>query len=49
MKVIKPWPRPSMEEVFEDTDHLPKNETLPDNGPILESLIETSLENEDEI
>jgi len=39
-----------MKEVFKDTDHLPKkNETLPDNGPILESLIETSLENEDKI
>ena len=40
MEVIKPQPRPDMEEVFE---------TLPDNGPILESLIESSLENEDEI
>jgi len=37
MEVIKPWPRPDMEEVFE---------TLPDNGPILESLLESSLENE---
>jgi len=40
MEVIKPWPRPNIEEVFE---------TLPDNGPILENLIESSLENEDEI
>jgi len=32
MEVIKPRPRPDMEEVFE---------TLPDNGPILESLIES--------
>jgi len=38
MEVIKPRPRPDMEEVFE---------TLPDNGPILESLIESSLKNEE--
>jgi len=38
MEVIKPRPRPDMEEVFE---------TLPDNGPILEGLLESSLENEE--
>jgi len=36
MEVIKPRSRPDMEEVFK---------TLPDNGPILESLLESSLEN----
>ena len=40
MEVIKPQLRPNMEEVFE---------TLPDNGPILESLIESSLEDENKI
>jgi len=35
-----------MEEIFEDTDHLPTNEPLPDNGPILEGLLESSLEDE---
>ena len=38
MEVIKPQSRPDMEEVFE---------TLPDNGPILEGLLESSLENEE--
>jgi len=39
MEVIKPQPRPNMEdEVFE---------TLPDNGPILEGLLESSLENKE--
>jgi len=39
MEVIKPRPRPDMEEeVFK---------TLPDNGPILEGLLESSLENEE--
>jgi len=49
-----------MEEVFEDTDHLPANKPLPDNGPILQSfltteeklkidLIKTYLDNEDEV
>jgi len=38
MEVIKPRPRPDMEEVFE---------TLPDNRPILEGLLESSLENEE--
>jgi len=46
MEVIKPRPRPDMEEISEDTDHLPTNEPLPDNGPILESLLESSLEDE---
>jgi len=35
-----------MEEIFKDTDHLPTNEPLPDNGPILEGLLESSLEDE---
>jgi len=35
-----------MEEIFEDINHLPTNEPLPDNGPILEGLLESSLENE---
>ena len=39
MEVIKPRPRPDIEEIFEDIDHLPTNEPLPDNGPILESLL----------
>ena len=34
-----PRSRPTMEEIFEDTDHLPVNEPLPDNGPILQSLL----------
>jgi len=38
MEVIKPRPRSDMEEVFE---------TLPDNGPILEGLLESSLENKE--
>ena len=38
MEVIKPRPRPDIEEVFK---------TLPDNGPILEGLLESSLENEE--
>jgi len=49
-----------MEEVFENTDHLPANEPLPDNGPILQSLLmteeelkidlmKTYLDNEDEV
>jgi len=46
MEVIKPRPRPNMEEIFEDTDHLPTNEPLPDNGPILEGLLESSLKDE---
>jgi len=46
MEVIKPRPRPNMEEIFEDTDHLPTNEPLPDNEPILEGLLESSLEDE---
>ena len=33
-----------MEEVFEDIDHLPTNEPLPDNGPILQSLLMTEEE-----
>jgi len=33
-----------MEEVFKDTDHLPANEPLPDNGPILQSLLMTEEE-----
>jgi len=47
MEVIKPRPRPDMEEIFEDIDHLPTNKPLPDNGSILESLLESSLENEE--
>jgi len=46
MEVIKPRPRPDMEEIFEDTNHLLTNEPLPDNGPILEGLLESSLEDE---
>jgi len=42
MEVITP--RPTMEEVFEDTDHLPINKPLPDNGPILQSLLITEEE-----
>ena len=49
-----------MEEVFEDTDHLPANKALRDNGPILQSLLmteeelkidlmKTYLDNEDEV
>ena len=37
MEVITPRPKPIMKEVFEDTNHLPTNEPLPDNGPILQS------------
>jgi len=33
-----------MEEVFEDIDHLPTNKPLPDNGPILQSLLITEEE-----
>jgi len=44
MEVITPQPRPTMEEVFEDIDHLPTNEPLPDNGPILQSLLMTEEE-----
>ena len=33
-----------MEEVFEDIDHLPANKPLPDNGPILQSLLITEEE-----
>jgi len=44
MEVITPQPRPTMEEVFEDTDHLPTNKPLPDNGPILQSLLMTEEE-----
>ena len=33
-----------MEEVFEDTDHLSANKPLPDNGPILKSLLMTEEE-----
>jgi len=46
MEVIKPRPRPGMEEIFEDINHLPTNKPLPDNGPILEGLLESSLVNE---
>jgi len=35
-----------MEEIFEDINHLPTNEPLPDNGPILEDLLESSLKDE---
>jgi len=44
MEVITPRPRPTMEEVFKDIDHLPINEPLPDNGPILQSLLITEEE-----
>jgi len=39
-----------MEEVFKDIDHLPTNEPLPDNRPILQSLlmIEEELKRLDE-
>jgi len=43
-EVITPRPRPTMEEVLEDIDHLPTNEPLPDNGPILQSLLMTEEE-----
>jgi len=33
-----------MEEVFKDTDHLPTNKPLPDNGSILQSLLMTEEE-----
>jgi len=33
-----------MEEVFKDTDHLPANKPLPDNRPILQSLLITEEE-----
>jgi len=46
MEVVKPRPRPDMEEIFENIDHLPTNKPLPDNGPILEGLLESSLEDE---
>jgi len=60
MEVITPRPRPTMEEVFEDTDHLPTNEPLPDDGPILQillmteeelkiNLMKTYLDDEDEV
>jgi len=49
-----------MEEIFEDTEYLPVNEPLPDDGPILQSLpmteeelkidlIKTYLDDEDEV
>jgi len=44
MEVITPRPRPTIEEVFKDTDHLPTNKPLPDNGPILQSLLMTEEE-----
>jgi len=44
MEVITPQPRPTMEEVFEDTDHLPANKPLPDKGPILQNLLMTEEE-----
>jgi len=33
-----------MEEVFKDTDHLPANKPLPDDRPILQSLLITEEE-----
>ena len=33
-----------MEEIFEDTDHLPANKPLPDDGPILQNLLMTEEE-----
>jgi len=44
MEVITPRPRPTMEEVFKDTDHLPANKPLLNNGPILQSLLMTEEE-----
>jgi hypothetical protein len=44
MEVIIPRPRTTMEEIFEDIDHLPKNEPLPVDGPILESIYATEEE-----
>jgi len=44
MEVITPRSRPTIEEVFEDTDHLPANKPLPDDGPILQSLLMTEEE-----
>jgi len=44
MEVITPQPRPTMEEIFEDTDHLPANKPLPDDGSILQSLFITEEE-----
>ena len=44
MEVITPRPRPTMEEVFEDTDYLPANKPLSDDGPILQSLLMTEEE-----
>jgi len=60
MEIITPRSRPTMEEVFKDTDYLPANEPLPDDGPILQSLfmteeelkidlIKTYLDDEDEV
>jgi len=44
MEVITPQLRTTMEEVFEDTDHLPANKPLPNDGPILQSLLMTEEE-----
>jgi len=44
MEVITPQPRPTMEEVFEDTDHWPANKPLSNDGPILQSLLMTEEE-----
>jgi len=44
MEVITPQPRSTMEEVFEDIDHSPTNEPLPNNGPMLQSLLMTEEE-----
>jgi len=44
MEVITLQPRPIMEEIFEDTDHLPANKSLPDDEPILQSLLMTEEE-----
>ena len=39
MEMITPWPRPTIEEVFEDTDHLSANKPLPDNGPFYKAFL----------
>ena len=40
MMIVEPIPRLTIEEIFEDTDHLPRNTPLTEEEPILINLLE---------
>ena len=40
MTIVEPTPKPTIEEIFEDTDHFPRNTPLTEEEPILINLLE---------